>query len=131
MPGRKIPSQVKPRLHGVDVRCVRGTPTQVDEVWWSAAERFPWRLRGTTDYPVLLINDQTHTLLARVIGREDRKGIALRASRSGQWIEQLRRIGRLSARQSAYPVLGQKQEFLLLRTSLARPCPLRLPAMSL
>ena len=68
------------------------------EVWWSAANRLPWRSSGTTDYPVLLVNDQTHALLGRVTGQEDCRGAALRAREVAQCIEQLRRIRRLSAR---------------------------------
>lgn len=71
-----------------------------EEVWWSAATRLPWGPLGTTDYPVLLINDETHTLVKRLVGRDSEtwRGIALRPREVAQVIERLRGIRRLNTR---------------------------------
>lgn len=75
------------------------TPDELAEgVWWSAGKRSPWRSSGTTDYPVLLINDASHALVNRITGWGDSRGGALRGREVPQAIKQLRSIRRLSAR---------------------------------
>jgi hypothetical protein len=78
------------------------TPDELaEEVYWSAAKRFPWRWSrmATRGFPVLLINDPTHTLMQRVkVGGANWRGVALKPHEVGRVIKQLRRIRRLSAR---------------------------------
>jgi hypothetical protein len=72
-----------------------------EEAWWSAAKRFPWRWsRMTTrDFPVLLVNDTTHTLMQRVkVGGTNWRGTALKPREVAQVVKRLRHIRRLSAR---------------------------------
>ena len=72
-----------------------------EEVWWSAAKRFPWRWSrtATRDFPVLLINDPTHTLMQRVkVDGANCRGVALKPHEVGRVIRNLRHIRRLSAR---------------------------------
>lgn len=72
-----------------------------EEVYWSAAKRFPWcwSRMATRGFPVLLINDPTHTLMQKVkVGGANWRGVALKPHEVDRVIKQLRRIRRLSAR---------------------------------
>lgn len=75
------------------------TAQLAEEVWWcTSATRFPWRWSGTAEYPVLVINDFVYSLMGRVTGRKDCRGVALRAHEVVQCIVRLKRIRRLGAR---------------------------------
>ena len=88
------------RRHGITRTCFYRWKSKqlVEEVWWSAAARLPWRWSGTRDYPVLLIDDFTVALMKRLTGQEGWRGIALQPQEVGAVIKQLRRIRRLSSR---------------------------------
>ena len=72
---------------------------------------------------MLLISDQPHTLVERVIGEESWRGLALRPHEVAQAVERLRSIHRLSARGKTAEFEHDLPDFTL-HDSDAPPCSL-------
>ena len=67
-----------------------------EQVWYSAARRFPWRVVRTSDYPVLYVNKWVRELVATLTRRPNWRGLALRVHEVDHLVRQLLRIRGLS-----------------------------------